>query len=103
MSPHYFEMFESWLKLRLSSGILHVTFTKADGTQRVMKCTRDPRLLPPLEYAEPASGIRKKKSGLLSVWDIDKAAWRTLTYDRIRTIECETELKPGDLPWEKRS
>ena len=44
--------FTTWLKGMLHVSDMSVTFTKADGTERVMKCTLQPELLPKVEIKE---------------------------------------------------
>jgi hypothetical protein len=39
-------LFKKWLKGHLKIGLVTVTFTKKDGTERVMKCTTAPLLVP---------------------------------------------------------
>jgi len=41
------DKFTEWLKGMLHVGPVTVTFNKKDGSERVMKCTLDPKELPP--------------------------------------------------------
>ena len=55
------DKFTEWLKgmLQVSEGI--VTFTKADGSERVMKCTLHPDQLPKVELKENKKPIKENK------------------------------------------
>jgi hypothetical protein len=77
---------ENWLR-----GILHinpvtVTFTKKDGTERVMRCTLQPELLPKVELKEGAKP-RKESSASIRVFDLDKNEWRSFTVKSIKNIQ----------------
>lgn len=61
-------------KANLASGKHEIRFTKADGTERVMKATRDPSLIP--ESKSPKTR-KKEKAGIISVFDLDKGEWRS--------------------------
>ena len=41
------KLFKKWLKGCLAFGPVTVTFTKKDGTERVMKCTLKEDVIPP--------------------------------------------------------
>jgi len=73
----------------LRTGICEVTFTKKDGTDRVMRCTLSPAYLPAREQErvreeETAKTPRKVNLNTLSVWDMDKAAWRAFNLDSVK-------------------
>lgn len=89
------DSFSNWL-----DGILHinpvtVTFTKKDGTERVMRCTLQPELLPKVEIKENAKP-RKESTTSMRVFDLDKNEWRSFTIKsvkRIRTVIGEDDDK----------
>ena len=66
----------------LKQGVCEVTFTKVDGSQRIMPCTLDPAIIPPapapkvLVEGETAR-VRKTNPDNLSVWCTDKQEWRS--------------------------
>lgn len=79
------------------SAILHnnicvVTFTKRDGSERVMRCTLKTEHLPVLPVVESttAKTPRKKSDTTISVWDLDKSAWRSFTLDSVKSIKQES-------------
>lgn len=79
------DSFSTWL-----NGILHVnpvtvTFTKKDGTERVMRCTLQPELLPKVEIKEDAKP-RKESTTSMRVFDLDKNEWRSFTIKSVKHI-----------------
>lgn len=62
-----------------------VTFTKKDGSERVMKCTLKQDIAIPHE--RKTERVKEPKDDLLPVWDIDASAWRTITVPNILTVE----------------
>ena len=56
------ELFDSWLKDMLKMGPVTVTFTKKDGSERIMECTLQPELLPKVELKEGEEKAPRKKS-----------------------------------------
>ena len=75
------------LKADLRQNIIEIIFTKVDGTNRVMRCTLQPRMLPPLPVltVEEAAAKKPKKVNpdILNVFDTDKSEWRSMKYDSI--------------------
>ncbi len=77
----------AWLKSMLQTGPATVTFTKVDGTERVMKCTLEAKDLPPVVIKED-SKPRKETSSTkaLRVFDLEKQEWRSFTIKNITSI-----------------
>ena len=65
----------------LTAGSVSVTFTKADGTTRVMRATRSPSLIPAVKF--PADGIDAPVGSVVHVYDLDKNDWRSIAADRV--------------------
>ena len=59
-----------WLKSHLKTDVVTITFTKKDGTERVMHCTLDPARLPPVVVTEDKKE-RKVNDNIMSVYDVD--------------------------------
>jgi len=76
----------------LYNNICVVTFTKRDGSERVMRCTLKPEHLPVLPVVEStaAKTPRKKSDTTICVWDLDKSAWRSFTVDSVKSIKQES-------------
>lgn len=69
--------------------ILRVTFTKVDGTERTMLCTKNPQII-----AENFAGGEKKTDrehktaeGVAAVFDLDKNDWRSFRLDSVKSYE----------------
>ena len=77
-----------WLKGVLVSTTATVTFTKVDGTERVMKCTLEPEKIPKIEIKEDAKPRKQSDSTkALRVFDLEKNEWRSFTIKNIKRIE----------------
>ena len=81
--------FTKWLNGMLKVTDMTVTFTKKDGTVRVMKCTLQPELLPVVEVKPLAEGKQPRKESTTSirVYDIELKDWRSFTTKSITKVE----------------
>jgi hypothetical protein len=81
-------MLHKWLKDMLSVTEAKVTFTKVDGSERVMKCTLEANKLPPVVIKEDAKPRKETTSTkALRVFDVEKQEWRSFTIKNIKRIE----------------
>lgn len=80
------DKFSEWLKGILQVNPVTVTFTKKDGTERVMKCTLQPELLPKVELKEDTK-TRKESITTMRVFDLDKQEWRSFTIRNVKNIK----------------
>jgi hypothetical protein len=78
--------FTEWLKGALKTNIVDVTFTKKDGTERLMKCTLDPEILPKIEIKEDAKP-RKESTTSIRVFDTEKNEWRSFTIKSVKNVK----------------
>ena len=69
----------------LRSFVATITFTKKDGTERVMKCTLKQDIAIPHE--RKTDRVKEPKEDMLPVWDLDQGAWRTITVPNILSVE----------------
>jgi hypothetical protein len=75
------------LKQQLQGSVVSVVFTKADGTERTMRCTLLAEYLPAAEGAQLLTeGTRKENDDVLSVWDIENDGWRSFRLDSIKSV-----------------
>ena len=77
--------FTEWLTGMLHCGPATVTFTKADGTDRVMKCTLEEGKLPKIEIKEGAKP-RKESTTSMRVFDLEKNEWRSFTIKKVKQV-----------------
>lgn len=67
---------------KLQKGVVTVTFTKVDGSERIMKATLMSEFLPATKGTS-----RAKNTEVLPVWDTEKAAWRSFKLANVIRVE----------------
>ncbi len=77
--------FTEWLTGMLHCGPATVTFTKADGTDRIMKCTLEEDKLPKVVVKEGATP-RKESTTSMRVFDLEKNEWRSFTIKKVKQV-----------------
>jgi hypothetical protein len=86
------EIFFDRLKTVMREQEIKITFTKKDGTERVMRCTLDPNKLPvhetntdnPIDFPETK---RKVSTETMAVFDLDVQAWRSFTKKSVTCVD----------------
>jgi hypothetical protein len=93
--------FRDWVRGLLDVAEITVTFVKADGTLRDMRCTLNRDFIPTQPTREhskaPVDGIVREdheKAALVEpeenhtqkVFDLDAFAWRSFRYDRLKKV-----------------
>ena len=78
---------KDWLLGLLRSEIVELTFTKKDGTERVMKCTLAEQKIP-AENA-PKGSERAKSDEAVAVFDLENQGWRSFRWDSLKNIKFE--------------
>jgi hypothetical protein len=78
------------LKENLKNQIGIIEFTKKDGTLRKLRCSLSSEILPKTDF-DPKNYTPKKTDNpnTLSVWDIEKEAWRSFRLDSLRDYSFE--------------
>ena len=90
MSEETFKKFKRWLKGHLAFGPVTVTFTKKDGTERVMNCTTNPNLVPPVVVKESTEKKeRKVNEDTMPVYDLEVKAWKSFRWDSVKQVRFE--------------
>ena len=69
---------------QLQTGVALVTFTKADGSLRDMKCTLQPLLLP--AQLKESTVKLDPQSDALRVYDLEADGWRSFKISRLISI-----------------
>lgn len=75
------------LKQLLQKDTATVIFTKADGTERELKCTLHEKYLPVTEHIEANTIVKKVNVDTLSVWDIENSGWRSFRLDSVIKVK----------------
>jgi len=101
-------IFRDWVRGLLNVSEITVTFVKADGTLRDMRCTLDQDRIPPQppRAAKPAKeapvdGIvreskevtKPEESHTQKVFDLDAGAWRSFRYDRLKKVSASMSFE----------
>ena len=79
---------KDWLKSILNDGIATITFTKIDGTERVMKCTLDHKMVREPKVVHE-SRLRGVSPDVLPVYDIEARGWRSFRWDSITKVDIK--------------
>lgn len=77
-------LFRDWLAGLLKTNEVKVVFTKSDGSEREMACTLKESAV--VKYEKKTERTKAKSNDTLSVWDLEKASWRSFRYDSIKSI-----------------
>jgi hypothetical protein len=75
---------KDWLLGLLRSEIVELTFTKKDGTERIMVCTLAEQEIP--EENLPKGTNRKKSDETVAVFDLENNGWRSFRWDSLTNI-----------------
>ena len=75
-----------WLRELLHERVVGVTFTKKDGTERVMQATLSENIIPKATNTEKTATTRKKSDEALAVWDVEAEGWRSFRWDSIKSV-----------------
>ena len=81
---------QDWLKSLLHERVVKVTFTKKDGTERVLTCTLNSGLIPQkVTESEVVEGKpeRVKPTDSLAVYDVESNGWRSFRWDSVRLVD----------------
>lgn len=72
------------LRDSLQKGIVTVTFTKKDGSERVMKCTLSENFITQKDL--PKGNTRASNAETIAVYDVDVLGWRSFRIDSVKSI-----------------
>lgn len=65
--------------------IITVTFTKKDGTERTMLCTRNMNAIP--QDKHPKGTGHKKSEWIMVVFDLEKGEWRSFDEGSVLSVQ----------------
>ena len=80
----------------LLKSVATVTFTKADGSERLLKCTLQESFLPvreidqsgvQLETVADTQSRKATNENVLCVWDLENSGWRSFRVDSVKSFE----------------
>ena len=97
-----------WIRSLLDKQPITVTFIKADGTDRTMRCTLNGTFIPqkpPMvsitgrvdglvtESTRPRKEPKEPDPAVIKVYDLDAGAWRSFRMDRLKKISAELSFE----------
>ncbi len=71
------------LEKALQTGNVQVKFTKTDGTERTMVCTKDPKIISKFVPEREGEPKRTINENVISVFDLDKKQFRSFRKDSV--------------------
>jgi hypothetical protein len=79
----------------LRTQVLEVHFTKANGENRIMRCTLQKQMLPEsyqrsLEEQTEEKTFHKENPDVIAVWDLGENGWRSFRIDSVFYCEAKT-------------
>ena len=86
------DSFRDWISSVLKTTEMQVTFYKKDGTERVMKCTLNPEVLPPIVVKEDKKE-RKIPEHSMAVFDTELKEWRSFVIKSVKHISFTLDSK----------
>jgi hypothetical protein len=98
LSEKDFKLFKKWLKSHLAFGPVTITFTKKDGSERVMECTTSPSLVPFVEETVHITNtnnpidfpvVKKEKKvneDVCPVYDLESKHWKSFRWDSVKQV-----------------
>ena len=90
------ESFKDPVETALNAGaVLTVVFTKADGSERTMLCTKNSEIISQFYIPEEKKTDRvyKEPEEAARVFDLEKKAWRSFRYDSIKSYSINEEVE----------
>ena len=72
--------YKEQIRAALAQGEVAVTFTKADGAQRVLRGTTDLSYVPASQHPK---GPGRQNADVQPVFDLDVGEWRSFRWDRV--------------------
>ena len=75
----------------LRNSILEVTFTKVNGERRIMRCTLDPRYMPPMTVDQTKhldeQHSKPENKEVVACWDVQAGGWRSFRVDSVEYMQ----------------
>jgi|CryBogDrversion2_8_1035294.scaffolds.fasta_scaffold64169_2 hypothetical protein len=69
----------------LKQHVCEITFTKANGETRVMRCTLDERYMPSYDKKHLNEMHNKKENlNVIAAWDVHASGWRSFRIDSVK-------------------
>lgn len=79
----------------LKNNVCNITFSKVDGSFRIMPCTLHSDYVP-VQAESTANSLRARNDKTISVWCVDKDAWRSFRIENVTRIETIARATVGE-------
>jgi hypothetical protein len=83
------ELGRNVLVFLLQEGIVNVTFTKKDGSKRILRATLQQDKIPQQNKPKGDNPWRTKSEEAQAVFDLDNDGWRSFRWDSVVDYEAE--------------
>jgi hypothetical protein len=93
--------FRDWISGVLKTTEVTVTFYKKDGTERVMNCTLNPEVLPPIVVTEDKKE-RSIPEHSMAVFDTELREWRSFVIKSVTHISFTLSV-PETVPIKEKA
>ncbi len=70
----------------LRNNVATVTFTKVDGSERVMRCTLLKEYIPNAATKDQNVVSEETTNLNMSVWDVEAAGWRSFRINSVKSV-----------------
>ena len=77
---------------KLQTQEVSVTFTKADGSERTMLCTKMITKIPEAQHPKTEKPAKLDENGnvietdLITVYDLEKEGWRSFNFSKVKAV-----------------
>lgn len=75
----------------LKQAVCEVTFTKVNGERRIMRCTLDPRYMPPMTIDQTKhldeQHSKPENKEVVACWDVQAGGWRSFRVDSVEYMQ----------------
>jgi hypothetical protein len=76
----------------LRESVVEVSFKKADGTARIMRCTLMSEYLPKsynesVDEQNQEKEFHKKNENVIAAWDVQNGGWRSFRLDSVEYLQ----------------
>lgn len=78
---------KSFYQQMLKTNICEVVFTKADGSERTMKCSLLPSVFTQFDLSESTTSTKKTSDEQINVIDVDKGDWRSFKIAAVKSFK----------------
>lgn len=78
---------------KLNTEAVSVTFTKADGSERTMLCTKMISKIPEAQHPKTDRVVKLDENGnvietdLVTVYDLEKEGWRSFNFSKVKSVK----------------